>query len=118
VRKAINITINGETHTLKEWAEISGLSLTTISIRIKNGVTGADIIKPSKKPKKPLSTTINGETHTLSEWAEIANLSYGTIWIRYRKGIRGEELIKPSRIKSKRIKHTHIKRFVWIGDKK
>lgn len=125
MRKAINITINGETHTFREWAEISGAPCAAIKTRYYRGIRDERLIAPSAE--KAQSITINSETHTLREWAEIANLSYGAIRKRYRKGIRGEELIKPSRIKSKRIKPPHIKRdekhkiwgnFVWIGDKK
>lgn len=39
-------TINGETHTLREWAEIAGLPPTTVYSRYRNGIRGEDLITP------------------------------------------------------------------------
>ncbi len=36
--KARVITYNGQTHTLKEWSDITGVSLTTINSRLKRGL--------------------------------------------------------------------------------
>ncbi len=38
-------TINGETHTLKEWAEISGINLRTIQSRYDRGYRGERLIR-------------------------------------------------------------------------
>lgn len=38
-------TINGETHTLAEWARISGVKVGTIAKRYHDGKRGADLIK-------------------------------------------------------------------------
>ena len=42
------VTINGETHNIKEWSEITGIKYATIYQRIKRGLTGVDIIKGVK----------------------------------------------------------------------
>jgi hypothetical protein len=44
-RSTSKITINGEAHTITEWATISGLHYSTIWQRMKKGVTGADLIR-------------------------------------------------------------------------
>lgn len=40
-----NITINGETHTITQWASISGLHYSTLWKRMKKGISGEDLIK-------------------------------------------------------------------------
>ena len=55
------VTINGETHNIKEWSEITGIKYATIYQRIKRGLTGVDIIKEVKSTwfqKKPLKTKL------------------------------------------------------------
>jgi len=44
-RPKSTLTINGETHSLKEWASITGIKYPTLWKRMKKGVTGADIIR-------------------------------------------------------------------------
>ena len=39
------IEIGGETHTMKEWANITGISYDIIKYRVKTGKTGLDLIK-------------------------------------------------------------------------
>lgn len=46
------LTVDGETHTLTEWAKITGLSYKTIAGRIYKGKTGAEIIKPKREWKR------------------------------------------------------------------
>jgi hypothetical protein len=38
------LTVNGETKTIAQWAECTGLKYDTIWQRIKRGKTGADVI--------------------------------------------------------------------------
>lgn len=45
-------TINGETHTLKEWAEISGINLRTIQSRYDRGCRGERLIKRKENKSK------------------------------------------------------------------
>lgn len=42
------IAIDGESHTIMEWANISGLSVDCIYSRLKRGVSDADLIAPSR----------------------------------------------------------------------
>lgn len=46
------ITINGVTHTLSEWSEISGVHHKAIYRKLKKGITGKDLLKPVTTPKK------------------------------------------------------------------
>lgn len=109
--KATVITIDGVERTVKEWSEISGIKGDTIRLRLRKGITGADLIAPVKK-----TVTINGETHTWSDWSRITGVSYNAIKNRYYKGIRGEDLIAPVRITKKEM-HEIWGIFVWKGDK-
>lgn len=43
------VEINGETKVLAEWSEINGIRASTISDRIKRGVSGADLLKKIKR---------------------------------------------------------------------
>lgn len=45
----IIITFNGETHTLKEWAKISGVNYYTMHKRYKAGKSPAEILKTKKE---------------------------------------------------------------------
>lgn len=46
VKKAIEVVVNGETHTLKEIAHISGLSYSAITHRYRKGLRGSALIQP------------------------------------------------------------------------
>lgn len=48
-RSNIKIEINGETHNMMQWAEITGVHWQTIRRRYKSGVTGVEIISPFNK---------------------------------------------------------------------
>jgi hypothetical protein len=50
-RDSVHITINGETKTVAQWAELYQLKPITIYQRFKKGITGEDIIKQPKKSK-------------------------------------------------------------------
>lgn len=39
------ITINGETHNVKEWSELTGIKYATIYQRVRRGLKGSDILK-------------------------------------------------------------------------
>lgn len=43
------IEINGEVHTITEWAEITGLPRSTIHLRYHSGKRGEDLIKPKRR---------------------------------------------------------------------
>ena len=45
----VRIEINGETHTISEWAEITGLPRSTVHMRYHSGKRGEDLIKPKQR---------------------------------------------------------------------
>ena len=91
----MQVKIGDESHTLKEWAEITGISELTIKERYyKFHMRGTALIAPPKI-LQPVLITLNGETHTFAEWAVIACLDAKLIATRYCCGKRGTELIEP-----------------------
>ena len=103
------ITLNGETHTLAEWARIRGMSSTSLCRRLKQGWTEADAItKPTRyegmNHKQELRwITHDGQTHTLTEWAKIKGIPVMTLWSRLSNGWSEQDaLTKPVCKKTKR----------------
>ena len=81
-RNTVRITYNGETHTLKEWSEKTGIPSHTIKYRLKKGLPIEEVLtKPSNRKRKD-KFTYKGETHTLSEWAQITGKSISTLYAR------------------------------------
>ena len=109
MRQSMQVKIGDESHTIKEWAEITGISKFTIAERYyKFHMRGTALIAPPKILQPVLITingethtfatkyiTINGKTHTYEEWACIAGLDAKLITNRYCCGKRGTELIAP-----------------------
>lgn len=94
------ITINGETKTLSQWAEKSGLSRHVIFERIKMKWDNDDLLKPLKIEVNLI--TINGQTKTISEWSEISGIKIKTIVGRISYGWDNEDLLLPtSKVKYK-----------------
>lgn len=97
MRTKMQIEIDGVSHTIKEWAKISGLTYQVIYERYKKG--DKDLLRPVS-PKMKAFIEINGESHTFEEWEEITGILAVTIYDRYRCGKRGTELIAPVREKN------------------
>lgn len=45
------LTIDGETHCKKEWAELYGITTGIINYRLSKGITGTDLLKPRERTK-------------------------------------------------------------------
>ena len=98
---ALLLTINGETHTIKEWSEISGISQKNIRNRYYQGKSGTELIAPLKF-EKGMEIEINGELHTLKEWSEITGIPVYTLRSRYNTGATAAEFLKPVKRKDDR----------------
>lgn len=70
------VTIDGETHSVKEWCKIKGLVYQTILDRIRAGTSPFDAITV---PVTHHIVTIGNETHTLADWCRLKGLNYDTI---------------------------------------
>ena len=83
-----NVTINGVTHTVSEWAEINSISLKTVYVRTKRGMSFEDALtKPIiGKGNQRYLFTYKGKTKTLVEWSDSFNIEYGTLLWRIKNG--------------------------------
>lgn len=69
------ISIEGVTKTLAQWALDAGVTEAGLRARIKRGIAGVDLLDPSSLP--PL--VFNGEQKTLEQWAEKVGIKKGTL---------------------------------------
>lgn len=77
------IELKGEKHCLAEWAEITGISETTIKGRIDE--LGWDVEKALTEPPSQQPITVNGETGTIFELAKAKGLNPFTVWGRIKR---------------------------------
>lgn len=69
------IRIDGTTQTLAEWARVAGITESGMRRRLKNGITGKDLLAPSSLSKH----TYRGETKTLAAWSKETNIKLRTL---------------------------------------
>ena len=81
-RSEERITIGNVTRTIKGWARYRGISRTTIYTRRHNGMTGADLVAPNKKPET--GVTAWGRTQSMHAWSREKKIPVNTIWYRLR----------------------------------
>lgn len=88
------LTLNGETHTIAEWANITGLGAGTIWKRLSLGWSPEETLTRSVRSS---AIEYSGETHSLAEWSRITGLAENTISRRLQRGWPIEKaLTKPS----------------------
>lgn len=95
-RNSVYLTINGESKTIGEWAEISGLPYKTIQRRLFTGCKEEELLAPIGEHWQHIE--INGIIKPLSVWAKEAGLHYTTVQRRYKRGVRGEDLLSKGRL--------------------
>ena len=83
-------TARGETHTLAEWAEITGISRTTLIARVKKQPPNEPFENALSKVLTPKLYAINGDAHTLKEWAEITGIHWNTLHTRIKRMKEGD----------------------------
>jgi hypothetical protein len=99
------LTYNGETHTITEWSEITGLTYDTIIVRLKHGWSIEDVLNiPVRR----------SEEETLNEMLE---------FMRQREWFTREELSKATNIEKvdrylvrlQELGHTFVKEWEYNG---
>ena len=82
-RSNVFITFNGETHTIAQWAEITGIPYDTLHNRYVNmRWTVEDCLMTPVNDYIHNITNSAGETHTIEEWANITGISQSVIYDR------------------------------------
>lgn len=84
-RRNVYMTIDGETKSVPEWAEIYGVNQETVRRRVRE--LGWDPIKALTEPLYYGDVyEYNGESHLLSEWSKILGIEVGTLKTRIDRG--------------------------------
>ena len=89
-----------KTHTMKEWAKLSGLTVNTIRSRWGRGIRGDALFRPINEPQYSQYDYVTWDTgdgkeiKTLKEWAEELSISKTTLITRYGLGERGAVLFR------------------------
>ena len=85
--RSTNVLIehNGETRTLKQWAEHLGYKYGLVASRWKKGIRGEALLA-APTYDRGLLYGFKGEWKTLPEWARISGVSYQTINYRAKAG--------------------------------
>ncbi len=84
-----SLTLNGETKSIKEWAERLGIKENTLRMRIYRGHDTATVLDPCIKIpciQKPMNVMFNGETNSLRTWAKKTGISVQTLSSRIHSG--------------------------------
>lgn len=102
----VNLEYKGQTKTLSEWAEITGLTAPGLTYRMSQGWTPEQIIEtPSRGgnlTRGGKTLTLNSETLTITQWARRLGMNKATLQVRKRNGWTDAEILTtPVRTKSK-----------------
>lgn len=86
------VTHNNQTHTLWEWAKITGICYETIATRYRNGCEIKDLfIKVNGNwMKNKTLFTYKGKTKTLTEWSSSLYVPLSTLCDRHAKFLAGK----------------------------
>lgn len=91
-------TYNGETHCIKEWAEILGLNVSMLRGRIRRGMSFSEAISKDVYKRQIL---INGKSKTVKEWCKYFNLNSGSVYSRIHRGMNPVDAITQNQDKIK-----------------
>lgn len=84
-RNNVHLIIDGEDHTVSEWAEISNRSARSIFYRIyKGNFTDKEAVFPELSSRKEI--TFNNQTHSIAEWSKITGITASAIRNRLKSG--------------------------------
>ena len=79
-RSNVVITLDGQTKTLREWADHFGIAYTMVKTRYAEGVRGADLFAGSPRRTYGTLYSYNGKSLTIKEWAAELGLPYLKVW--------------------------------------
>jgi hypothetical protein len=101
------ITFNGETKSLREWSELTGVARATIWARyLKSGQVATEAtFRPVPKQKGHV-VTYNGETGNLTYWAERLGIGLCALCQRLKKKPAYEVIERALRARSEKINQT------------
>lgn len=78
------LTLNGQTLTVAEWSEKTGINQSTLHTRMKIGLSDKDCLEiPIQKNKRLIA--YNGETLSLTEWAKRLGLGVEAVRTRLQR---------------------------------
>ncbi len=81
------LTISGESKTISEWAELSGVRDVLIHQRIANGWPTDRLLIPPTRCARKFHITWKGKTQTTRQWADETGISIDRIGQRYKSGL-------------------------------
>lgn len=84
-------TINGETHTISEWARLYNINRSTLQYRLNNGNQLLEALTPSDSIYKNIR--YNNEVHSIVEWAQILKMNTATLRARIKSGWTVEDAL-------------------------
>ena len=88
------ITYNGQTKTLQEWAEITGINYNTLSNRFKAGWSADEALtKPIDTRFLAAPITYNGRTMSGTAWSHLLGLSDNAVRNRLMRGWSIEDAV-------------------------
>lgn len=93
IGRRVLLECNGETHTYKEWAEITGIPASVIRARDEKGWSAEQVLSRPNVPGRSGFLEYNGETHTYKEWASIINVPAHLIRRRKSQGWTTEKIL-------------------------
>lgn len=95
---SVLVEIDGQKMLMTHAARIAGISPGSMSIRLRSGVTGKDLLKPGRKWEL---ITIGGASKTAKEWAHLHGVRYITLLDRIKKGVPQSDWFRPTGRKHK-----------------
>ena len=94
-RRNVYLTLNGETHTVAEWSEKTGINQYTLHDRIKHGLSDEECLrKPIRQSKRLIA--FHGETLPLADWASRLGLGVEALRTRLQRWPLEKALTMPT----------------------
>lgn len=96
------LEVRGVRRTLKQWSELTGLSVQLIRYRIDK--KGMSVVSAIENPlRNAYRMTYKGRTKTLLEWSKCSGINYRTLRSRYGRGWSPEQCLQCAKVGKKFI---------------